>query len=590
MIDEAKIAEIRARASIVEVISDYLALRKAGRNHIGLCPFHAEKTPSFTVNEEKGIFHCFGCHVGGNVFSFLMQYERLSFPEAVERVGKRYGIVVERADKAQGSKKTGEREALYQVNERAARFFRDVLLRHPEGRKGLEYLKRRGVEMSVAERFFLGYAPQSGRALAEELKREGCSLRDAARAGLVSESRGGFSDKFFGRLMFPILDVSGRVVAFGGRVIGAGLPKYLNCAETPLFRKGSTLYGLFHAKEAIRREDRVVIVEGYLDAIALHQYGVSSVVATLGTALTADHVRVLGRYTKNIIALFDGDGAGRKAAARSFEIFVEGGVFGKSAFLPSGEDPDTFVRRRGKDAVEALLGRAQPLADYFLTWLEGQYGKSLAARSQIAQEVSRLLAKVRNPLEADLLARRASDLLGIREELLRSSRALSGPQAAARARSGREVAQIGLQPDRAERALVSLVLRFPSIAERVAGEKDVPALFAGQWRDVIDRALSLWRAQGAIDPAALVEQLAPQAAAQVSGLFLAAEAVEEEAEKMASDCLAHLRRRHLRSLQMEARRAIRAAEENHDEKVRKERILEWQEIAKRKDLIERSEA
>ncbi|MEK7341576.1 MAG: DNA primase, partial [Candidatus Binatota bacterium] len=359
-------------------MSDHLTLKKMGRNYLGICPFHAEKTPSFTVNEEKGIFHCFGCHVGGNVFHFLMQYEHLSFPEAVERVGKRYGIAVERLGQPAARRDDAEKESLYHLNERAAAYFHEMLFGRPEGEKALDYLKGRGVEEQVARRFYLGYAPQGGQGLAAFLRKEGLSLKNAVRIGLISE-RGPqyYGEKFFDRIIFPIANAGGKVVGFGGRVMGQGLPKYLNSAETPLFHKGANLYGLFQAKEAIRELDRAVVVEGYLDVLALFQFGVSYVVATLGTSLTPDHVRILGRYTKNIIALFDGDEAGRKAAARSFEVFIEGGLLGRAAFLPKGEDPDTFVRSEGKEALEAVVEQAIPLADYTFTWLEEQFGKSI---------------------------------------------------------------------------------------------------------------------------------------------------------------------------------------------------------------------
>jgi DNA primase len=592
MIGEAKIAEIRARASIVEVVSDYLTLKKAGRNHVGLCPFHADKNPSFTVNEEKGIFHCFACGVGGNVFNFLMQFEHLSFPEAVERVAKRYGIVVERTDGRQDKKETEDRESLFRINERAALYYREVLFRHPEGRRALDYLKRRGIEEAVADRYYLGYAPQSGRGLVEQLRKERLSLQEAARIGLVGERKPEFiTDKFFGRLMFPILDASGRIVGFGGRVLGDGLPKYLNSAETPLFHKGSTLYGLFQAKEAVRREDCVIVVEGYLDVLALCQYGFPSVVATLGTALTADHVRILSRYSKSITALFDGDDAGRKAAARSFEIFVEGGVLGKGAFLPSGEDPDSFVRAHGKEALEAILNRAVPMADYYLGWLERQYGKTLEGRSRTAQEVSRVLVKIRNPFEADLLARRASDTLGIREELLRSP----PPGMEVRSRlaaptPSQSTIKEGLPADFAERSVLGLMLRFPTLADKVIQRQELTSLISGKWKNVILCVRSLWQTENKIEVASLMQQISPEEAAEVSGILLEAETVEEaESEKMIEDCIAHLHRRHLKELQKEVRRAIRIAEENKDEKVRKERILEWQEITRRKDRIARRE-
>ena len=588
MITEEKISEIRERASIVEVISDHLTLKKAGRNHLGLCPFHSEKTPSFTVNEEKGIFHCFGCHVGGNVFHFLMQHEHLTFPEAVEQVGKRYGIAVERLERPGIKGGIEEREPLFRLNERAAAYFHEALFGRPEGKKTLDYLKNRGVEERMARRFLLGYASPVGPGLAGFLKREGFSSKDAVRLGLISD-RGSerYGDKFFDRLMFPIVNPAGKIVGFGGRVLGEGLPKYLNSAETPLFRKGSNLYGLFQAKETVREKDRVVVVEGYLDVIALSQFGVSYAVATLGTALTPDQVRILGRYTRNIIALFDGDEAGRKAAARSFEIFIEAGLLGRAAFLPKDEDPDTFVRAKGKEALERIIEEAVPAADYYFSWLEGQFGKSLEGKSQIAKEISRILSKVRNPFEADLLARRAADSLGIREDLLRL--------VARPSRAGGQAVNPSPQPkqkeardDLTERSLVSLMLRFPAVIEQVEREKELDGLLSPWWKEIVQAILAQWSKQKAVDVAGLAEQLAPEAASQVTVAWLEGETLtENECEKMTTDCLSHLKRRYLRQQERELRQAIRLAEEKKDEKVKKERMLEWQEVVRRERQLER---
>lgn len=589
MIAEGKIVEIRERASIVEVISDHLTLKKTGRNYLGLCPFHAEKTPSFTVNEEKAIFHCFGCGAGGNVFHFLMQYEHLSFPEAVERVAKRYGIAVERLERPAARREAEERERLYHLNERAAAYFHEVLFGRPEGKKALEYLRTRGVKEELARRFYLGYAPPGGQGLVAYLKREGLSLDQAVRLGLIGE-RGPqrYGEKFFDRVIFPIASASGKISGFGGRVIAQGMPKYLNSAETPLFRKGATLYGLFQAKEAIRELDRVVVVEGYLDVLALHQFGISYAVATLGTALTPEHVRILGRYTKNIIALFDGDEAGRKAAARSFEIFLEGGLLGRAAFLPAGEDPDTYVRSRGREPLEALLEGAVPLADYAFTWLEGQHGKSLEGRSRTAQEIRRLLSKVRNPLEADLLVRRAVDALGIREELLRAAAPSGASARPDSAPSSTQAISMQAQEDRVERSLVSLMLRFPSVIEQVEQQRDLERMVSPRWNEVIQQILREWKRHGDVDAAGLTEALPAARASEIAALILEGENLPgEECDNMTADCLAHLRRRYLRGLEKELRQAIRLAEEKRDEKTKKERMLEWQKVVREERQLER---
>jgi len=586
MIREEKIAEIRERASIIEVVSDYLTLKKTGRNYVGLCPFHGEKTPSFTVSEERGIFHCFGCGVGGNVFHFLMRYDHLTFPEAVERVAKRYGIAVERSERPGAKAATEERESLYRLNEKAAAYFHEALFGRQEGKRALDYLKRRGVEEQVARRFLLGYAPPAGQGLAGFLKREGLSLRDAVRLGLVSD-RGSqhYGEKFFDRLIFPIINPAGKIVGFGGRVIGDGLPKYLNSSETPLFRKGANLYGLFQARETIREKDRVTVVEGYLDVIALSQFGVSYAAATLGTALTPDHVRILGRYTRNVIALFDGDEAGRKAAARSFEVFIEGGLLGRAAFLPKEEDPDTFVRSNGKEALEDLIDRAVPMADYYFSWLEAQCGRSLEGKSQIAKEISRVLRKVRNPFEVDLLVRRAVDSLGIREELLRPPVGQDRPLAPG---TSSMPLHGGGREDLAERSLVSLLLRSPSTIARVKQEEEIERLISPKWREVLQGILSDWAEQGTVDAGRLAHRLPPDQASQIAALALEGENIpEDQSERMVEDCLAHLRKRYLRGLEKDLRQAIRVAEEKKDEKATRERMLEWQEVVRRERQLKR---
>jgi DNA primase len=590
MINQDKIVEIRNRASIVEIVSDYVTLKKAGRNYMGLCPFHAEKTPSFTVSEDKGIFHCFGCQTGGSVFQFLMQYDHLTFPEAVERVAKRYGITIDRAERSGMPNESGERESLYHVNDRTAANYQRILFSHPEGKKALDYLQARGVDETTARRFMLGYAPRNGSGLLESLRKENLSIEQALRLGLLGQQNGErFYEKFFARLMFPIINPAGKVVGFGGRVVGQGMPKYLNSSETPLFHKRSTLYGLFQAKEGIRKADRVVLVEGYLDVIALFQYGVPYAVATLGTALTVDHVKALARYTKNIIALFDGDDAGRKAAARSFEIFIEAGLLGRAAFLPKGEDPDTFVRSRGKAAVEAMLDQAMPLADYYFSSLEQSYGESLESKSQIAGEINRLLTKMNNPFESDLLARRAVDRLGVREDLLRQPLARStgrpSPKAPVAALAG-----VGTQirEDVAERSLVSLMLRFPTVVSEFDKQTGAREWVGSEWREVVDLIVAEWQEQGKIDVFRVAQRVSPERASEITGLALQEDKVSAtECAAMAADCLAHLGRRYLKSRKRNLRIEIRAAEEQKDEKAKRERILEWQDVVREERRLER---
>jgi len=586
MISPEKISEIRHRASIVEVISDYVTLKKAGRNHMGLCPFHGEKTPSFTVSEEKGIYHCFGCQAGGSVFNFLMQYDHLAFPEAVERVAKRYGIVIERSEQSAAARAAGDREYLYRINEQAAAHYQKILFRHPEGRRALEYLASRGVDEAVARKFMLGYAPQGGSGLLQLLRQENVATEHALRLGLVGErAPRQYREKFFARLMFPIANAAGKIVAFGGRVLDNALPKYLNSSETPLFHKRSTLYGLHQAKESIRKADRVVVVEGYLDVIALVQHELSYAVATLGTALTVDHIRLLSRYTKNVIALFDGDDAGQKAAARSFEVFVEAGLLGRAAFLPKQDDPDTFVRQHGKTRLELILDEAVPLADFFFLWLERRYGKSLEGKSQIAAEVSRVLAKLNNPLEVDLLIGRAVDLLGIREETMRQRTHSPLP---ARTAQNRPVAPASMpREDKAERMLIGAMLRLPKVIEQVAVDEEARQGFSSLWTPAVDAILNEWHNHENIEVARLSEILPAELASEVARLALETEDLTDAVcGKVAADCLARLKGKHIKAQKRDERLKIRVAEEQKDENAKRERILEWQDLVRKERQLE----
>ena len=319
----------------------------------------------------------------------------------------------------------------------------------------------------------------------------------------------------------------------------------------------------------------------------MHQLGLGYAVATLGTALTPDHVRILRRYNKNVIALFDGDDAGRKAAARSFEIFVEGGLLGQTAFLPQGEDPDTFVRTHGKEALEAILDQAVPMADFYFTWLQGQYGSKLEGKSQVAQEVNRVLGKVRSPFEVDLLSRRASEALGIREELLRRAPAQPKGNGGERREGQEQILGERMAVDRAESSLVTLMLNFPDALGRVEQESELDGLVNPRWRGLIQKILTEWRERGEVNLARLTEELPPRQASVLTALALQGENIQEnESGQMTEDCLFHLRLRHLKTLEADLCKAIRLAEEKMDEKARKDRILEWQEVIQKERSLE----
>jgi DNA primase len=497
------IEEVRTRADIVEVIGAHVRLRRAGRNHVGLCPFHNEKTPSFSVSAERGFFHCFGCGAGGTVFDFVMRVEALSFPEALQSLARRFGVTLPPPDAGGSSPAIGERDSLFSANQTAAEFYAYVLWKTPDGAPAREYIKSRGIMVETAQAFMLGFAPARAANLTGALHKRG--LTEAAlKLGLIKrDERGALYDMFRARLMFPIRDSQGRALAFGGRVLDARLPKYINSPESPLYSKARTVYGLYEGRQAIVKADRAIIVEGNIDAIALWQAGLKETIASLGTALTADQLRLLSRYTRNLIACFDGDGAGRKASLRALEVFLQAGLLGRGAFVPPGYDPDTLVRERGAQAFGEVIDSAELLVDYFLSEQAEAARGSVDARARVAEHVAQTLAMVANPYEFDLLARKAAGMVGVREEVLRREArrgaATSGklvPMA-----SKKTAAQPLDAAAEAELALVALALRWPELRSDIRSQLGDRA--DGRMRSILLEICASQESQNAIELAAM---------------------------------------------------------------------------------------
>ena len=413
--------EIRQRVDLVEFISRYTALKRTGRTFKGLCPFHNEKTASFTVDPDKGFWRCFGqCGIGGDIFAFVMKAESLTFPEAAERLAQIAGVTLtykNGLDASEAARQRDEKERLYSANAEAMRFFRSFL---GKAKLAQDYIKERGLAHETLESFQIGYAPDEWSALSRHLQSRGVPMDAAQQAGLNSPSRrtqGEFVDKFRGRLIFPIIDVQERIVGFGGRIIpnpdlppdtNAG-PKYLNSPETPIFFKGRILYGLNRARKAVSDSDRVLVVEGYMDVVAAHQAGIENVVATLGTSLTDDHIRVLGRYTKNILLSFDSDEAGVRAALRAAELFTAHGPdFAlKILAMPEGDDPDSMLRRGNVAGFRKAMDSARSVPEFRIDGLKRQFDLTDEnGRMGYLREAIPILAEVRSSLELDLLVRR----------------------------------------------------------------------------------------------------------------------------------------------------------------------------------------
>ncbi|WP_137952103.1 DNA primase, partial [Pseudomonas sp. 2VD] len=422
LIPQSFIDDLLNRTDIVEVVSSRIQLKKTGKNYSACCPFHKEKTPSFTVSPDKQFYYCFGCGAGGNALGFVMDHDQLEFPQAVEELAKRAGMDVPREERG-GRGHTPRQPTdspLYPLLSAAAEFYKQALKSHPARKAAVNYLKGRGLTGEIARDFGLGFAPPGWDNLLKHLGGDNLQLKAMLDAGLLVENSdtGKRYDRFRDRVMFPIRDSRGRIIAFGGRVLGDDKPKYLNSPETPVFHKGQELYGLYEARQKNRDLDEIMVVEGYMDVIALAQQGIRNAVATLGTATSEEHIKRLFRLVPSILFCFDGDQAGRKAAWRALESVLPNLQDGKRVrflFLPEGEDPDSLVRAEGEDAFRArITQQAQPLAEYFFQQLMLEADPAtLEGKAHLATLAAPLLEKIPGNNLRLLMRQRLSEITGL---------------------------------------------------------------------------------------------------------------------------------------------------------------------------------
>jgi DNA primase len=496
-IPEDKISEIRHAADIVEIVSESVSLRRAGKNLVGLCPFHAEKTPSFTVSPDKQIFYCFGCGTGGNVFSFVMKRDGTAFADAARTLARRSGVdLPEKPLSGRDKKRISEQEALLDVNRAAADFYHHILLRQEAGKPAADYLRRRGLTPETWSAFQLGYAPKGWDLLLGFLTRKRFPASLLEKAGLVVARKdgSGFYDRFRDRVIFPIWDEQARVVGFGGRVMDDSTPKYLNSPETPVYVKRKILYGLHRAKDACRAEGTVFIVEGYLDLIALHQHGILNAAATLGTALSPEHIRSLTRIAGHLVLVYDSDEAGIRSAQRCIDIFWKehvdfrrGDVFREDRadthilVLPEGHDPDSFVFRHGADEFRRYVRTDQKsIVSFLMDRAVRKHGLSTEGKIRIVSELQAPLASINDSVARALYVQQLSEHIGVPEAAILAK--LRGPAAASAAREAADPAghrdTAALEPAaRMEQRIVSMMLQFPEIIPEVV-RSNILALFA----------------------------------------------------------------------------------------------------------------
>ena len=505
----SQVDEVRAAADIVKVVGDYVKLRKAGANYMGLCPFHQEKTPSFAVHPAKQIFHCFGCGVGGDVFKFVMMIDNLTFPEALRRLAEKVGVTLsDTFGDATYDANARVRTALYKMHEAVAKFFASQLSGTTEGRLARAYLEDRGLTDEAVGRFRLGYAPADGQALTRQLSGAGYESELLEKSGLVvrDAERNRHYDRFRRRIIFPIANDSGKVVAFAGRALGDEQPKYLNSPETPIYTKGRVLYHLDRAAQAIRKLDYAILVEGYMDCIAVASSGIENVAACCGTSLTESQIRLLARYSRRVVVNYDPDSAGVAATERSLALLLEEGFEAKVLALPGGLDPDSFVRKQGPAAYRQLLATAPTYIDYLTERAVATHNVNTPeGKVGAANAVMPYLAKVPNPMLRAELASRLAERLRLDERLLREELR----RAAGEGRSQIQVKQdVASTASPAEKQLLRVFLEHEDLADEF-----LPALVEGRdcegliTAPIFGRMLEMRRRGESLQPASLGEML-----------------------------------------------------------------------------------
>ncbi len=501
------IDEIRDRADIVDIISNYVPLKKSGQNHKALCPFHEEKTPSFNVSAAKQIYRCFGCGKGGNVFNFVMEFEKVPFPQAVEMIADRIGYKIPRTRSAAPGPSAPDKKALYEINAKVASLYHETL-KARDGAEALLYLRDRGISEESIEEFQLGYAPDGWDFLTRKFKARK-RLEFAGSIGLLvkRENETGYYDRFRNRVMFPIYDAQGRVVGFGGRVLDDSEPKYLNSPESVLFSKSRNVYGLNRAKAAVAAGGPIAVVEGYTDVIMARQNGVNNVVATLGTALTAEHVRLLKRFTRDIVVVFDSDEAGRKASQRGIDLLLQGEMEINIAALPEGQDPCDFIARNGGEAFRQVLAEAPDFFDYKIAVGKQRPDfQTVTGQSDVLDDILRSVANftLRNMPKRELLLKKVAESFAVSEASVRGrlGTLVSGGRKSAKAEPVSAVSRHGL-----EDCVIELMLVEQSCVPRVEQAGWIPLFQDEARRKIAEEIVAMYSERDEIKAADLMDRL-----------------------------------------------------------------------------------
>ncbi|WP_418790651.1 DNA primase [Phosphitispora sp. TUW77] len=598
-IPEETIDEIRASNDIVNVVSDYVRIRKQGNNYVGLCPFHNEKTPSFMVSGDKQIFRCFGCGEGGNVISFIMKLEKLSFPEAVRFLANRAGITIPEEDDPVKSAKLKELKEAHEINELVKDFYRYILANHQIAGEARSYLKKRGLTEKTIDKFQIGFAPPSWDGLLRFLDKKGYAPEKLEKLGLVlhtSKGKPGFYDRFRNRVIFPIWDIRGKIVGFGGRVLDDGVPKYLNSPETIVFNKSHLLYGINKAAESIRRNDQAIIVEGYLDVITCHQAGIFNVVASLGTAFTREQGKLLLRYSQEVIMAYDADVAGVHATMRGWQLLDDLGCRVRVVSIPDGKDPDEFIRTHGADKfLDVVRQNAQSLSEfntdralekYDMTTLEGKF--------KIASEVIPSIINISNEIEKNEAVMKLAKRLHLSPEAVRAevgkklrtsrnswlnrdkitdARNNNDNRVSGQIVSGDEDAR-----SKAEESLFVLMLSDKNIFLKVKEEIGIHFSLRLEYLRIINLLNEIVENELDYQPAVLFDRLQNEPAAEILKRLLLIEMPQDNRTQLIVDCIRTVKEDEIRKKREELLEKMEEADKSRDQELRKQLLLEYSKL------------
>jgi DNA primase len=586
------VEQVSAANDIVEIISQYIPLKRAGRHLKACCPFHQEKTPSFMVQPEKQMFHCFGCGAGGDVYSFLMRHENMTFPEALKSLAERAHITLpeRRSQRDDG----GQKEKLYEVCQAAADFYHELLWKEA-GAPARAYLAKRQITEEIIREFKLGWAPMEWRTLFDQLTRKKYPEALLKQAALIQQSaKGNYYDTFRGRLVFPILNLQNKVIAFGGRLIADEEgPKYLNSPETPVFFKRRELFGLNLAKKHIDREwPNLILVEGYMDFLALYQHGFKNAVATLGTALGEDHVRLMRRFVEEVVVVYDGDKAGEAAALRGLEILLEGGMQVKLVNLPKGEDPDDFLNKRGNEAFKDLLKGAKDFFDYKLQALLARYPRHDAlGLSKISREMFETFLKVKDTVMLSTYFKRLARAIQVDENSLRAEFShLEKKSGVSRERPKEDVSgPATVRPAPEELLLLVLMAEIPPFCDRACEELKETDLKTPVSRELFEylRAMSNQGKKCSLS-GLLVRIPDPKYREQLVAVMASLDEAAER-ERILEDCIGKIKQGRAAGRLEELRRLILEAETRGDEAGVRAATREYQELLKRSREAQKGE-